>query len=273
MNDQKQGLRPWRHNLHEIIYEADNPAGKLFDVTLLIIIAISIATAFLESVDAFKKNYYDQLFIAEWVITVLFTIEYFLRIVSIRQPLKYIFSFYGIVDLVALLPTYLGIFVEGTQALMVIRVLRLLRVFRVFKLGRFLGEGAGLLKALKASRFKIIVFLGGVLSIVCVLGSIMYIVEGTVKNTQFSSIPMSAYWAIVTLTTVGYGDISPQTDLGRAISSIVMLLGYAILAVPTGIVSVEMAKVGSISTQSCPSCGAESHDEDAKHCKYCGAKL
>lgn len=263
--------------MHDIIYEADTPAGKLFDVVLLWAILLSVLAVMLESVNWIEEDYGDLLFVLEWVFTIFFTIEYILRIISVKQPLKYMLSFYGIVDLLSLLPTYIGLFINpnvNASALRTIRAIRLLRVFRIFKLGRYLGEARVLTEALRASRPKITVFLFAVLALVVIMGTIMYLIEGE-KGTGFTSIPRSIYWAIVTLTTVGYGDISPETPLGQFFASIIMILGYAIIAVPTGIVSAEIAKTGDdeISNIACDNCSQEGHDPDAEYCKYCGASL
>lgn len=266
---------PIRNKLHEIIFEADTPAGKLFDVALLITIAASVIVVILESVNYISLQHHELFFLLEWTFTVIFTIEYFLRLYSVYRPLKYAVSFFGVIDLLAIIPTYLSLFIAGTQYLLVIRGLRLLRVFRIFKLAHFMREGTVILKALKASRAKITVFLTFVLLMVIIIGSVMYLVEGGV-NTSFSSIPRSIYWAIVTLTTVGYGDITPLTGIGQFLSAIVMIMGYSIIAIPTGIVSVEMIKTQSASstnTQACRYCGKEGHDDDAAHCKYCGELL
>ena len=208
----------------------------------------------------------------EWLFTVTFTIEYLLRLYCVRRPLRYALSFFGLVDLIAVIPTYLSLLVTGTQSLLVIRTLRLLRIFRVLKLAKYLGEAHVLLAALRASRAKITVFLVAVLSIVVIMGSTMYLVEG--EEHGFTSIPTSMYWAVVTMTTVGYGDITPTTVLGRTLSAMLMILGYGIIAVPTGIVSAELVRAPkTVSTQACPSCSAEGHDHDATHCKYCGTSL
>jgi voltage-gated potassium channel len=213
------------------------------------------------------------LLVVEWFFTVLFTAEYILRLLCVRQPLRYAVSFFGIVDLLAVVPTYLSLFVSGTQSLLVIRALRLLRVFRVLKLAHFVGEAAILRAAIHASMRKILVFLGTVLTLMVIVGTLMYLIEG--EQSGFTSIPQGVYWAVVTMTTVGYGDIAPQTALGKILASIVMIVGYGIIAVPTGIVTVELADVRkrAISTQACPDCGADGHDPDARFCKFCGARL
>lgn len=264
----------WRHRLHEIIFEADTPAGKLFDVVLLIAILLSVLAVMLESVTGIRLEYGRALYIAEWIFTILFTVEYIARLIAVRKPLNYAVSFFGIVDLISILPTYLSLVFVGAQSLLVIRSIRLLRVFRIFKLVRFLGEASQLTAALKASRPKIIVFIGAVFTMVVIMGTLMYLIEGA--ENGFTSIPKSIYWAVVTLTTVGYGDIAPQTVWGQALATLIMILGYGIIAVPTGIVSAEMSRqkpLPPVSTQACPNCGAEGHDSDAAYCKKCGAHL
>lgn len=269
----KSNTKNWKEKLHEIIYEADTPAGKLFDVVLLIAIIASIVLVMLESVNSINSKYGELLNISEWFITILFSVEYIVRIISINKPRKYIFSFYGIIDLLSTLPKYLAIFFTGTHSLVALRALRLLRVFRILKLARFVGESNNFMKALRASKAKIAVFLFFVLILCVILGTIMYLIEG--GENGFTSIPRSVYWAIVTLTTVGYGDIAPHTPFGQFIASIIMILGYGIIAVPTGIVSSEMVKVNDINlnTQSCPNCSYEGHDDDAIYCNHCGSKL
>ncbi len=263
----------WRRRLHEIIFEADTPAGKAFDVILIWSILLSVATVVLESVAAVRQSHGALLQWVEWAFTLLFTAEYGLRLASVDRPLRYATSFYGIVDLLAVAPTYLSLLVPGTQSLLTIRMLRLLRVFRVFKLSEYLSEARVITTALRASRRKISVFLLGVVTIVVIIGSVMYLVEG--ERNGFSDIPTSIYWAIVTLTTVGYGDLSPQTALGKALASLVMVIGYGIIAVPTGIVTVEMAHASRkpVSTQACPACGEEGHEPDALFCRRCGSRL
>ncbi|MBT5403308.1 MAG: ion transporter [Crocinitomicaceae bacterium] len=272
--EEKKALKSWQLKLHEVIYEADTPAGKLFDVALLIAILLSVFSVMLESVESIGAKYQLELLLAEWVFTIIFSIEYILRIIAVRKPLKYILSFYGVVDLLSIVPTYLGLFITNASFLRAIRTIRLLRVFRIFKIARYIKEANVLVEALKATKARIFVFLFGVVVMVTIMGTVMYIIEDY-DGTKFTSIPRSIYWAIVTLTTVGYGDISPQTEIGQFLSSIIMIMGYAIIAVPTGIVSVELAKKGSatISTQACASCSQEGHDYDAKHCKFCGEIL
>lgn len=262
-----------RRKLHEIIFEADTRAGKLFDVILIIAIIISVVAVMLDSIRSINDQYGDLLYIIEWVFTILFTIEYLFRLFCVGKPLKYVFSFYGIVDFLAIVPTYFSIFYPGSQYLLVIRILRVLRVFRVLKIVQYLTEAKLLKEALIASRRKIFVFIFVVFTVVIIVGSMMYLIEG--EENGFTSIPRSIYWSIVTLTTVGYGDLTPQTPLGQALASLIMIMGYGMIAVPTGIVSVEISKVSQkkVSTQSCPECSAEGHDSDAEHCKYCGSHL
>ncbi|MCF6296683.1 MAG: ion transporter [Flavobacteriaceae bacterium] len=270
----KSSNKTWKIKLHEIIYEADTPSGKLFDVVLLIVILASIILVMLESVKSIDAKYHEFLNISEWVITILFTLEYFIRIISVKKPLKYITSFYGVIDLLSTIPKYLSLLFVGTHALVALRALRLLRVFRILKLARFLGASNNLTKALKASRAKIIVFLFAVVIISIILGTIMYLIEGN-KGSGFTSIPRSVYWAIVTLTTVGYGDISPITPLGQFIASMIMILGYGIIAIPTGIVTAEYVNKDKVhtNTQSCQFCSAGNHNDHAEFCFECGHKL
>lgn len=266
----------WKAKLHEVIYEADTKAGKLFDIILLILIVASIILVMLESVQEFANKYGNFLNIAEWTVTILFTIEYIARIICIKKPKEYIFSFYGIVDLLSTIPKYLAIFLAGSHSLVALRALRLMRVFRILKLARFVGESSNFVKALKASRAKIAVFLFFVLILCIILGTVMYLIESE-SESGFTSIPRSVYWAIVTLTTVGYGDIAPVTALGQFIASLIMILGYGIIAVPTGIVSAEYSNQKKqkvhLNTQSCPNCGCEGHRDDAEFCYECGHKL
>ena len=277
----------WRETWYEVIFEADTPAGKLFDVVLLVAILISVIVVMCESVDTIRESYPRLLVSAEWFFTILFTIEYGVRILCARRPLRYIFSFYGIVDLLAILPTYiiaLPLFAgaPGAQRLAVIRALRLLRAFRIFKLAHMLSEADALRNAIWAARAKIAVFLSFVLIAVVIMGSAMHLIEGGKIDaagqpvaTGFDSIPESMYWAIVTMTTVGYGDVSPSTAVGKALAACMMILGYSMIIVPTGIVSAELAHAGktNLTTQVCPECMAEGHDANAVHCKFCGGKL
>lgn len=268
-----RSLPPWRARLHEVIFEADTPAGKGFDVGLLVAILASVLVVILESVSWVRAEWGFVLRGLEWTFTILFTVEYVLRLLAVERPGLYARSFFGIVDLLAIVPTYLSVLLPGTQSLLVIRMLRLLRIFRIFKLGRYVGEADVLAKALRSSRPKILVFLWSVLAIVVVVGSVMYLVEG--EENGFTSIPVGIYWAVVTLTTVGYGDIAPQTVLGRILATALMITGYGIIAIPTGIVSVELAdaKRRGVSGQACPGCGAQGHDPEASYCNQCGAAL
>ncbi|MBC8086374.1 MAG: ion transporter [Phycisphaerae bacterium] len=263
-----------RARLHQIIFEADTAGGRAFDVGLTALIVISVVTVSVESMRGLSPRTQSALVVVEWVLTAIFTLEFVLRLVAVKRPLAYATSFFGVVDVLAILPTWLGLIVPGAQALLVVRVLRLLRIFRILKLARFLSEAQTLTLALRASSRKIAVFLLSVATIVVIVGSLMFVVEG--PEHGFTSIPVSMYWAIVTLTTVGYGDIAPRTPLGQTLASFVMILGYGIIAVPTGIVTSELA-LGSfhhgVSTQSCPSCSAGGHDIDAKYCRVCGVKL
>lgn len=261
----------WRNQLHEIIFEADTRIGKLFDLALILSIVISVIVVMLDSVATLQIRYGQLFLLLEWIFTILFTIEYLLRLSCIGRPLKYAGSFYGVVDLLSILPSYVSLFLPAGKFLLVIRILRLLRVFRVLKLVQYVGESNKLQRALWASRRKIAVFLLSVFLMMIIFGSVMYIVEG--PENGFTSIPRSIYWAVVTMTTVGYGDISPQTNMGQAIASLVMILGYGIIAIPTGIVTSELTFAKAISTQACPECGGEGHDVNAKHCKHCGAAL
>jgi voltage-gated potassium channel len=266
-------VKPFRHQLHEIIFEADTAPGKWFDVLLIFSIIVSVVLAMLDSVGSIQAVYGQWLYVGEWIFTILFTVEYLLRLFCVQRPLLYARSFFGIVDLLAILPTYLSVILPGGQYFIIIRVLRLLRIFRVFKLVQFLSEARLLLDALRASFRKIAVFLCTVMTLVIIFGALMYVVEGAANG--FTSIPRSVYWAIVTMTTVGYGDISPQTDIGQALAAIIMIIGYGIIAVPTGIVTVELSQAvhRGVSTQACPGCGVDGHDRDARYCKYCGEKL
>ena len=264
----------WKTKLYKIIYEADTPAGKWFDIVLIIAIVLSILLVMLESVESFNAKYHDFFNISEWVITILFTLEYFARIIVIKKPSKYIFSFYGIIDFLATIPKYISLIFGGAQALLALRALRLLRIFRILKLTRYLGASANLTSALKASKTKILIFVFSIIVLTIILGTIIYLVEG--PENGFTSIPISMYWAIVTLTTVGYGDLSPNTPFGQFIASIVMILGYGIIAVPTGIVTAEMTKINPkihTNTQSCTHCLSNKHLNGAEFCHQCGQKL
>jgi len=268
------GMSPVRRGLYLLIFEHDTATGKFFDVWLLVAILLSVAVVMLDSVAEISKVHGRAFAIAEWGFTILFSLEYLLRLYCSPRPLRYAFSFFGLVDLLAVLPTYISIVFPPGRFLLTIRVLRVLRVFRVLKLMHFLGEASVLGRALRASRHKIAVFLLAVLAIVLIVGSLMYVIEGAEKG--FTSIPMAVYWAIVTLTTVGYGDIAPQTPVGQAFAAMLMITGYGIIAVPTGIVTVELARSSGLrdpSQRKCQSCKKDGHDTDAGFCKHCGEEL
>ena len=270
-----------KNKLHTIIYEADTPMGKLFDVVLLILILVSVILVMLESVASIDTHYHDFLYFGEWVITIFFTIEYILRIITVKKASNYIFSFYGIIDLLSTIPLYLSFILAGSNALLAVRALRLLRVFRILKITRYMGEANKLNKALRDSKPKIFVFLFAVLILSIIAGTIMYLVEG--EQSGFVSIPISVYWCIVTLTTVGFGDIAPVTPLGQFIAAIIMIMGYGIIAVPTGIVSAEYASKKThtvddpeyihVNTQSCQNCNENNHQDNAEFCHKCGSTL
>ncbi|MCK9635375.1 MAG: ion transporter [Methylobacter tundripaludum] len=272
--NQGESLSPWRESLNDIIFGSETRKGKAFDTVLSVCIMLSVSVVMLESIDAIHRQYTRILDSAEWIFTVLFTVEYGLRLISVRRPWLYAKSFFGMVDLLAILPTYLIVLIPGGQGLMAIRVLRLLRIFRIFKLSEYLAEAHIMVEALTKSARKITVFLYAILMLVVVFGSLMYVVES--GEAGFTSIPVSIYWAVVTLTTVGYGDISPQTPLGQLLASTIMIVGYGIIAVPTGIYSAELIKTysrGKIRNDACPDCGETGHDFDAAFCKYCGHQL
>lgn len=286
----------WKSKLHEIIYEADTPIGKWFDVLLLFFILLSIVLVMLESVNSIDQEYHRILYIGEWVVTILFSIEYILRVVSVNKPFKYIFSFFGIIDFLSTIPMYLTFLFGGAQALVTLRALRLLRVFRILKLARYLGASNQLKDSIIASRVKIMVFLFAVLVSSVIFGTIMYLVEG--EENGFTNIPKSVYWCIVTLTTVGFGDIAPQTALGQLITSFIMILGYGIIAVPTGIVSAEYVRSSQkedekkdssnkndpnkqvdnnitihLNSQHCANCNVSNHRDNSDFCYNCGHQL
>jgi len=263
----------WRRRLHEVVFQSDTKAGRAFDIALIWAILGSVAVVMAESMASVRARYGHSLHAAEWAFTILFTVEYVVRLVSVRRPKRYALSFFGLIDLLAIAPTYISLLVPGAQALLVIRVLRVLRVFRVLKLTEYLRESRVLSDALWAGRRKVFVFLLGVVTLLTVIGSLMYVIEG--EENGFVDIPTSIYWAVVTVTTVGYGDISPRTPLGRVVASAAMILGYCIIAVPTGIVTAELARGGRAAPNPavCPACQAAGHDADATHCKRCGAAL
>jgi len=279
----KPSNNTWKSKLHDIIYEADTPEGKLFDIILLITIIASVILVMLESIKSIDSKYHTVLDVLEWAITILFSIEYVARIVTVKKPSKYIFSFYGIIDLLSTIPKYISFVFGGIHALVALRALRLLRVFRILKLARYLGASNNLVSALRASRVKISVFLFAVIIVAIILGTVMYLIEG--EEHGFTNIPKSVYWCIVTLTTVGFGDIAPQTPLGQFIASLVMVLGYGIIAVPTGVVSAEYANQQSnknkapktpdvpLNSQSCQNCLTIGHKDNAEFCYTCGEEL
>jgi len=273
MSDSSSAPTSLRQRTYEIIFEHDTPAGKAFDVALILVIVASVIVVMLESVQPVRAEHGALLRTLEWGFTILFTLEYALRLWCVDRPLRYARSFFGVVDLLAILPTYLSLVFPGGQALLSVRALRLLRVFRVLKLAHHVSEARVLMRALGQSRDKITVFVAAVLTLVVIFGSTMYLIEGGANG--FTSIPRSVYWAIVTLTTVGYGDIAPQTNVGQALAAVIMIMGYAIIAVPTGIVTVELGNVArrARAERSCPACGLGDHDADAWHCKKCGGRL
>jgi voltage-gated potassium channel len=261
-----------KKRLYEIIFEADTKEGKAFDLTIIVLIFLSVLLVLLDSIAEIRERFGVVIHLIEWFITGIFLLEYILRIYVLNRPARYIFSFYGLIDLMAILPNFLGLILSGGQSLMVIRAVRLLRVFRIFKLSRYTSAGRTLIKALYRSREKIFMFISVIVTLVVIFGTIMYLVEG--EKNGFTSIPVSIYWAVVTLTTVGYGDISPATGFGQFLASIVMIMGYAIIAVPTGIVTSEMMRMpAENNTQVCPSCMYDKHDDDARYCKKCGTAL
>jgi voltage-gated potassium channel len=265
---------PWRLRLYTIIFESDTPAGRRFDLALIAVILVSVLVVILDSVDSLTADHEALFDILEWMFTIVFTIEYLARLACIRHPLRYATSFYGLVDLLAILPTYVAFFIPPASALFNVRLLRLLRIFRILKLSEYVSEFGFLGEALVASRRKITVFIGFVLILIAILGSVMYVVEG--PENGFTSIPVAMYWGITTMTTVGFGDITPKTDLGRFIASCMMLLGWGVLAVPTGIVTAEMTarRIGRpVATRVCPDCLTDGHDADARFCKHCGKSL
>ncbi len=276
---------PLQEKLFRIIFEADTGPGKTFDILLILTIVASVLVVMLDSVSSIAAVHHRNFYLAEWIFTFIFTIEYFLRIYCVRRKSRYILSFYGMIDLLAIIPTYLSLMITGSQYLLIIRILRLLRIFRVLKLVQYLSEADILITALKDSSKKITVFLFTVVIIVVILGSLMYVIEG--EDSGFTSIPKSIYWAVITLTTVGYGDIVPVTPLGQGLAAVIMIMGYSIIAIPTGIVthsimsSAIRPEVLQISRETkkvmlnviCPGCGSKGHEYDADYCKYCGTKL
>ena len=263
-----------RRRLYTIIFEADTTAGRRFDIALVVIILLSIAVVIAESVPSIGRRYGPTANLLEWGFTLLFSAEYIARLLCVRHPLRYATSFFGIIDLLSVVPTYFALLMPDAAVFLDIRILRLLRIFRIFKLTVYVAEYTMLARALRASRHKILVFLSAVLMAVLILGTVMYVVEG--PDNGYTSIPVSMYWAIVTMTTVGYGDVVPQTALGKLIASFMMLLGWGILAVPTGIVTAEMTSMRMgrrPTTRTCPACHSEGHEPEAKYCSDCGAAL
>ena len=272
----RPGTTPLRVKLHQIIFGADTPAGKAFDIVLLLAILASVLVVMLESIDEIRAEWGGVLWAIEVGLTIAFTIEFCLRCYSVQHPMSYVRSFFGQVDFWSLGPTYLTFLGFGSHALVVIRTLRLIRVFRVLELANYADEATMFVEALKRTQAKIIVFLVFVMTMVLIIGSTMYLIERNVEGTAFTSIPRSVYWAIVTMTTVGYGDIAPQTMLGQTVAAVAMILGYSVIIVPMGIFSVEVVAQRSdrkVLTKNCPSCAHEGHDVDAIYCKRCGAQL
>lgn len=269
-------VSPWRDRLYEIIFEADTKAGKTFDVGLIIAIFLSVAVVILSTVDSADEKPYKTIFLTlEWIFTILFSAEYILRLLIVRRPLKYATSFFGIIDLLSILPAFIGIIVPRGEHLLVVRTLRLLRIFRVFKLARYLSEANALKEAFYISRHKIAVFLTTVLIVVLIASALMHVVESNAGNTDFESMPSAMYWAVITLTTVGYGDMIPITPIGKATTVMLVLVGYSLIIIPTGILSAEISGLGKspVTTRACSSCMAQGHDPDAKFCKKCGESL
>ncbi len=266
----------WRYKIHEIIYEADTPMGKFFDIVLLILILLSVIIVMLESVKSIDEQFHDLFLIIEWVITIFFTFEYIARIITVKKPQNYIFSFYGIIDFLSTIPLYLSFILVGSNFLLTVRAMRLLRVFRILKITRYVGEGNKLKKALIESRAKISIFIFAVLIVAIVAGTLMYLIEG--EESGFTNIPVSVYWCIVTLTTVGFGDITPLTPAGQFLASLIMILGYGVIAVPTGIVSAQYVRKNAddyvhVNTLSCHNCGESKHRDDSKYCHKCGQNM
>lgn len=272
--NQGESLSPWREKLNEIIFGAETREGKTFDLVLIVCIIISVGAVMLDSVKSISEQYGAWLHAIEWSFTVVFTVEYVLRLLCVRRPWLYAKSFFGVVDLISIIPTYLTLIIPGTHYILVVRILRVLRLFRILKMAEYIGEANILITALANSRHKIIVFLYTVITLVVIFGSLLYLIEGEAHG--FTSIPRSIYWAIVTLTTVGYGDIAPATPLGQFMAAAIMIMGYGIIAVPTGIYSAELVKAytqTSMTNVACPNCGGGGHDYDAAFCKHCGSSL
>ncbi len=268
-------LKPWQRRIHDVIFEADTTSGQLFDVGLLIAIAVSVLIVLMKSEESIDDRWHDEMNIVQWGLTILFTIEYTLRLICVKRPLRYASSFFGVVDLLAIMPSYLSLFIGTSPLLAVLRSLRLLRVFHIFKMGPYVAEIGIFKEAIHATKAKIVVFLMILMTCVLLLGTAVYAVESLDEDTQFTSIPRAIYWAIVTITTVGYGDIAPQTIAGQCLAATAMLLGYCMIIVPVAIFSVEVMRHQNppTTTQSCPSCIREGHAPDAVYCKHCGEKL
>lgn len=273
MNNEAQPRAPWRDTIYRIIFGADTWAGKLFDIMLVASIVTSVLAVMLDSIESIHARWATEMVVIEWIFTIGFTLEYIARVVSVSDPRRYVFSFMGLIDLLSTLPSYLGLFMAGANYAFALRLLRLLRIFRVLKLAYYLEEGQLMAKALAASRRRLLVFLLAIVTLVVILGTMMYTIEG--PENGFTSIPISIYWAIVTITTVGYGDIAPHTPPGQMLASLVMMLGYVIIAVPTGIVSAEFIRTKPTQNLviSCPRCLLEGHEKDAVYCRRCGDRL
>jgi voltage-gated potassium channel len=273
MKEKNKEQPVWKKKVYEIIFNSDTFYGKLFDQILLVLILISIVAVMLESVTAIRLQYIETLHTIEWVLTIVFLIEYIFRIISSPKPLKYVTSFFGIIDLLAILPSFISLIIPGVQPLIVIRALRLLRVYRILKLYRYIQEGNTLLLAIRRSFYKIFIFMFFIFILVILMGSLMYVIEG--GENGFYSIPLGIYWAVITLTTVGYGDIVPVTALGKFVATFIMLLGYSIIAIPTGIVSAELgfSRKEKSETLICDACGETGHQNDANYCRRCGHTL
>lgn len=269
-------VAPWRDKLHEIIFEADTTAGKAFDIALIIVILLSVAVVVISTMPETDAAPYSTILLTlEWIFTAIFTAEYILRLIIVRRPIRYATSFFGIIDLLSILPVFIGLIIPGGDKLLVVRTLRLLRIFRVFKLTRYLSEAVALKHAINTSRHKIAVFLTTVLIVVLIASAIMHVVESNAGNEPFNSMPEAMYWAVITMTTVGYGDITPITAWGKITTTVLVLVGYSLIIVPTGILTAEMTGVRKphVNTRSCSSCMLEGHQGDALYCRRCGAQL
>lgn len=278
MANESPQVSPWRDRMHEIIFEADTPMGKAFDVALIAAIFASVLVVVLSTLESARHEPYRSIYLSlEWLFTALFTAEYLLRLIIVRRPWRYATSFFGVIDLLSILPAFIGLIVPGGERLLVVRTLRLLRIFRVFKLARYLREATALRSALYNSRHKITVFLATVLIVNLIASAVMHVVEGNAGNEAFNSMPSAMYWAIITMTTVGYGDITPITAIGKLTTAVLVLVGYSLIIVPTGILTAEIASglsaIKPVTTRACPSCMLEGHDADAVYCKRCGESL